>query len=168
MREALRELESQGLIESIPNRGAFVIGFTEQEFYDMYELRKVYEVQAVKWAIERMTKEEFEELEETFEFMEFYTQKNDIEKMLNINVGFHQLIYTAARNRLLKKMLSSYQLYIKYGKKSKTYEDGYLPAVLEEHRAIFEAFRDRNAEAAVKAMENHLDMAIQRRRKQDL
>jgi len=117
VREALRQLEMEGLIETIPNRGAFVIGFSSQDMADMYELRKAYEVQAVKWAIERITDEEMEDLEETFEFMEFYTQKNDIDKMLNINTGFHQLIYTASHNRMLQHVLSSYQIYIKHSRK---------------------------------------------------
>ena len=91
VREALRQLEMDGLIENIPNRGAFVIGFTNQDIADIYDLRRAYEILAVKWAIERITEEEFNELEETFEFMEFYTMKNDINKMLNINTAFHQI-----------------------------------------------------------------------------
>ena len=110
VREALRQLEMDGLIENIPNRGAFVLGLSEQDIEDMYVLRKAYEIQAVRWAIERITEEEINELEETFEFMEFYTMKNDINKMLNINTAFHQIIYNATHNRILKQLLSSYQV----------------------------------------------------------
>ena len=70
----------------------------EQDYKDMFELRKAYEVQAVKWAIERISESEMDKLEETFEFMEFYTMRNDIDKMLTINSGFHQVIYEAAHN----------------------------------------------------------------------
>ena len=101
VREALRQLEMDGLIESIPNRGAYVIGLSLQDIGDMYQLRKIYEIQAVRWAIERITEEELDQLEETFEFMEFYTMKSDKEKMLNINTHFHQLIYSASHNRML-------------------------------------------------------------------
>lgn len=69
------KLELDGLIDIIPNRGAFVIGITHQDIEDMYELRKAYEAIAVKWAIERITAEEFQELEEAYDIMEFYTQK---------------------------------------------------------------------------------------------
>ncbi|MCR5481255.1 MAG: GntR family transcriptional regulator [Clostridia bacterium] len=163
VREALRQLEMDGLIENIPNRGAFVIGFTERDIDDMYELRKAYEMQAVRWAIERITDEEMEELEETFEFMEFYTMKKDIEKMLNINIGFHQLIYKASGNRMLRHMLSSYQIYLKNYRLHRIYEDSYLDTVLEEHRMIFEAFKARDTEGAAKAMEKHMNSAIARR-----
>ena len=58
VREALRQLETHGLVENIPNRGAFAVGFSEQDFKDMFDLRKSCEIQAVKWAIERIIDEE--------------------------------------------------------------------------------------------------------------
>ena len=57
-----RSLESEGLIEMIPNRGAFVVGISESEIEDMYCLRKEYEILAVRWAIARISKSELEDL----------------------------------------------------------------------------------------------------------
>ena len=164
VREAFRQLELEGFIETIPNRGAFVVGFSPQDIQDMYELRKSYEILAVKWAIERITKEEYEKLEEAFEFMEFYTQKKDAEKMLNINMNFHELIYKASHNRMLYHILSSYQLYIKQGKPAGRADvsAGYLDEILLEHRAIFEAFQNQDAEAGIAAVSRHLDNAKRR------
>ena len=163
VREALRQLEADGLVENILNRGAFVVGMSEQDYEDMFELRKAYEVQAVKWAIERITEEEMDRLEETFEFMEFYTLRNDIDKMLTINSGFHQVIYEASHNRMLKKLLSSYKNYLKYKGIESAYDDDYLTTVLEEHRAIFKAFKDKDVKAGTLAMEMHIDRARERR-----
>ncbi len=164
VREAFRQLELEGFIETIPNRGAFVVGFSLQDIQDMYELRKSYEVLAVKWAIERITKEEYEKLEEAFEFMEFYTQKKDVEKMLNINMNFHELIYKASHNRMLYHILSSYQLYIKQSRTPNRSDvsSGYLDEILTEHRAIFEAFKTRDVGAGIEAVSKHLDNAKQR------
>lgn len=163
VREALRQLETDGLVENILNRGAFVIGMTDQDYEDMFELRKAYEIQAVKWAIERITEEEMDKLEETFEFMEFYTLRNDIEKMLTINNGFHQVIYEASHNRRLQKLLSSYQTFLKYKGMDSVYDDNYLSIVLEEHRAIFKAFKDKDVKAGALAMEVHINRAKERR-----
>lgn len=164
VREAFRQLELEGFIETIPNRGAFVVGFSSQDIQDMYELRKSYEVLAVKWAIERITKEEYEKLEEAFEFMEFYTQKKDMEKMLNINMNFHELIYRASHNRMLYHILSSYQLYIKQSRTQSRSDvsSGYLDEILAEHRAIFESFKSKDVEAGIAAVSRHLDNAKQR------
>lgn len=163
VREALRQLETDGLVENILNRGAFVIGMTDQDYEDMFELRKAYEIQAVKWAIERISEEEMDKLEETFEFMEFYTLRNDIEKMLTINNGFHQVIYEASHNRMLQKMLSSYQTFLKYKGMDSVYDDNYLPTVLEEHRGIFRAFKDKDVKGGALAMEVHINRAKERR-----
>lgn len=141
VREALRQLETDGLVENILNRGAFVVGMTEQDYEDMFELRKVCEIQAVKWAIERIDEKEMDKLEETFEFMEFYTWRNDIDKMLTINSGFHQVIYEASHNRVLNKMLSSYQSFLKYKGAESVYNDDYLSTVLEERPNDFQSFQ---------------------------
>ncbi|MBK5262235.1 MAG: GntR family transcriptional regulator [Peptostreptococcaceae bacterium] len=157
VREALRQLEIEGLVENIPNRGSFVVGFTSQDIKDIYELRKTYEIQAVKWAIERIDDDELDELGEIFEFMEFYTKKHDIDKMLNINSNFHQLIYTSSRNKMLRQVLSSYQMYIKYSRDRSSYSNDYLEIVLEEHRAIYNAFLQKNETLAINAMLSHME-----------
>jgi ATP-dependent helicase/nuclease subunit A len=126
---------------------------------DLYEMRKSYEMLAVRWAIERITKSEFEKLEEAFEFMEFYTQKKDIEKMLNINQSFHELIYNASKNKMLAKILSMFQMYIKQSRSKRSYAEDYLDVVLAEHREIFQAFIDKDVEAGVAATAAHLENA---------
>ncbi|MBQ1401485.1 MAG: GntR family transcriptional regulator, partial [Firmicutes bacterium] len=55
VREALRQLEINGLVENIPNRGSFVVGMSERDIRDIFDLRMVNEVQAVRWAIQRIT-----------------------------------------------------------------------------------------------------------------
>jgi DNA-binding GntR family transcriptional regulator len=163
IREALRQLETDGLVENILNRGCFVIGLSKADYEDMFDLRKAYEIQAVKWGIERITDDEMDTLEETFEFMEFYTMRGDLDKMLVINAGFHQVIYESAHNRMLQKTLTSYQTFLKYQRESAEYRANYLTTVLEEHRAIFKAFMDRDIRAGAEAMERHINRAKERR-----
>lgn len=162
VREAFQKLENDGLIETIPNRGAFVVGVSDRDIEDMYELRKAYEAIAVRWAIQRITEEEFQQLQEAYEFMEFYTMKKDVEKMLNINMQFHQLIYNAAHNHMLLHTLTNFQIYTKQRRGTKTYADNYLEEVLAEHQEIFQAFSAKDEEAAAAAIVRHLDNAKKR------
>ncbi|MBK5253750.1 MAG: GntR family transcriptional regulator [Peptostreptococcaceae bacterium] len=156
VREGLRQLENEGLIENIPNRGAFVIGLNNQDISDMFELRRIAEVQAIEWAIERMSTKVIDPLEETFEFMEFYTLKNDIDKVLNINTTFHGILYQATGNKMLQQMLTSYQVYLKHSAPSASISDDYLTTILAEHKAIFEAVKSKNIAAGKKAMDYHM------------
>lgn len=96
--------------------------------------------------------------------MEFYTLRNDIDKMLTINAGFHQIIYGASHNRMLKQQLSTYQTYFKYRSQENIYADNYLTNVLEEHRMIFKAFTEKDTEAGAEAMERHIENSKKRHR----
>ena len=151
VREAFRQLEADGLIENIPNRGAFVTGLTRRDISDLFDLRILFEVQAVEWAIKRMSTEEIDRLAESMEFMEFYTLKEDVEKVLSFNTQFHNIIYAGTKNRMIQKTLSIYHTYLKYSAPHKTYTEESLKAILEEHKAIYEAFEARNAAAGRKA-----------------
>lgn len=162
VREALQKLEMEGLVESIPNRGFFVLGLTQQDYIDMFTLRKIYEIQAITWAIERITDDEMDALKELYEFMEFYTMKEDVAKMLIINNNFHQTIYSASHNRMLKNLLSSYQEMLKHVENPAHKKEGYLLEVFKEHKAIFEAFAARDKEAGIAAMQMHMDNSKQR------
>lgn len=165
VREALKQLQAAGLIENIPNRGAFVLGFSQRDVQDMFELQSVYELQCIRYGIERITDTELEELTETFEFMEFYTMKNDIMKMININLAFHQIIYNATHNRILISIMNTYQTYQRYTNPSDFNAPGYLQEVLEEHRAIYEAFIHADVEAGIEAMKTHLENTSKRKLK---
>jgi DNA-binding GntR family transcriptional regulator len=159
VRDALKQLAAEGLVETIPNRGAFVLGLSRGDMDDIFTLRGIYELQAVRWAIERITKERLEELDEILEFMEFYTKKRDTKKMTEINMNFHRLIYDASECRMLRHILSSYQIYIRCSRQTKPYREGDLPAIFAEHRRIFDAFRAADAEAGVSAMRAHIDLS---------
>ena len=157
VREAFQKLELDGLIDIIPNRGAFVVGLNKKDIEDMYELRKAYETIAAKWAIERMSEEQLAALEEVYDLMEFYTMKGDAAKMLQMNTNFHQMIYNATGNRMLQHILTSYQVYTKNTKIKEEYIMEYLEEVLAEHHAILDAFKSRDKQKAIDTMFTHIE-----------
>ncbi|MBQ6622184.1 MAG: GntR family transcriptional regulator [Mogibacterium sp.] len=163
VREAFRQLESDGLIENIPNRGAFVIGLTRRDISDLFDLRCLFEMKAVEWAIQRMDDAEIDSLRENIEFMEFYTLKGDVDKVLHFNSLFHNIIYKGTRNRMLYQTLAAYQTYLKHSAPAKTFTDDYLNTILAEHKAIFEAFETKNPAAGRKAMQHHMEQSKLRR-----
>lgn len=163
IREAFRQLESEGLIEKIPNRGAFVVGLSNRDISDLFDLRCLFEVQAVEWAIQRMTDDEISSLREIIEFMEFYTVKDDIDKVLQFNSSFHNTIYAGTQDRMLQKTLAAYQTYLKHSAPPRTFTGDYLDTILKEHKAIFEAFESRNPAAGRIAMQHHMKESKKRR-----
>lgn len=156
IREAFKQLESEGLMEYIPNRGCFARGFTKQDLQDIYSVRKALEQLAVEWAVERITDEEIDTLKSQMDLMEFYIKRGDAKKVLELNNEFHQIIYGSTRSRFLAQVLRSYQDYVIQTRKATVYGEENLKNILNEHKSILEAIDRRDAELAVTRMGEHL------------
>lgn len=157
IREAFKNLENEGLIDYIPNRGCFAKGFTKQDIEDIYSIRKELEVLAVEWATLRISNEQIQELENQCDMMEFYTMKEEGEKAHSTNTDFHEVIYKATGSRFMAQALRSYKTYIEQTRKVVFYNKEYLTEVLKEHRAILAAIKEHDIEKAKNAMAWHLD-----------
>lgn len=162
IREALKQLEKEGLIESIPNRGSFVLGLTKRDIEDIYAVRASVEVLAADWAVNRITEEELAGLREVFDLMEFYSEKENSDKVLELNKEFHQIIYHASGSRFLSQLLKSYQEYVEETRKATVYCNKNLPVILEEHRTILKAICARNAQLARERLAAHLSNSKKR------
>lgn len=69
----MRQLELEGSVKYVPNKGAIVIGISKKDIQDIYEIRMVLEALAVRWAAENITDEELDQLKDQMvELQEFY------------------------------------------------------------------------------------------------
>src|SRR5690554_2376002 len=112
VREAIRQLELEGLVYSIPNKGVFVEGITRQDIEDIYAIRECMEGLAARWAIERMDEKALKELENIYDLMEFYTAKGDLDQVGDLNSQFHDIIFESTKSKPLMQVLSDFQYYI--------------------------------------------------------
>ncbi len=159
VREAIRQLELAGLVETIPNKGAIVKGITAQDIEDIYTIRMRIEGLAARWAAEKATDAELEELREAVEMEEFYTQKNRTEQLMQFDSRFHEIIFRAGKSRVLMQTLSSYHHYVQRARGKSLGTPGRAEQVLEEHRAIYEAIAARDPDGAEKLMVQHIKNA---------
>lgn len=157
IREAFKQLENEGLIDYIPNRGCFAKGFTRRDIEDLYAVRKALEILAVEWAVNRINQAEIDKLQEQSDLMEFYTARKDGKKVLEINSDFHAVIYNASGSRFMAQVLRSYKEYIDQTRKVIFDERDYLEEIFQEHKAVLEAVKNRDVEGAKAAMAKHLD-----------
>lgn len=157
VREALKQLELDGMVENIPNRGVIVKGITKQDIQDIFTIRTAIEGIAAAWAVERITEEELQDLKEAYELMEFYAFKKDIEKFAEFNTKFHETIYKATKSRYLEQVLKDFQYYMKQSRKKSLQIEGRMEDALREHKEILDAFLERNKEKAEKALTMHVN-----------
>lgn len=121
VREALRQLELEGLVTIIPNRGAFVEGISKDDIQDIYEIRSLLEGLCAKKAVTGITEKELEELEENLYLTEFHIQKEHYEQILELDNRFHEILYEASKSKMLKHVLSDFHHYVERGTESFTF-----------------------------------------------
>ncbi len=158
VREALKQLELDGLVDNIPNRGIIVVGITDKDVGDIRTIRIHLEKVAIRWAIER-TENIADELKDIFELMEFYTIKNDIEKISELCTLFHSKIYEAADSRYLEQTLKDFQMFIKFQRNKSLKNEGRKEEALEEYKQILEGFIRKDPDFAYEKMLIHMDNA---------
>ena len=129
----------------------------------VYKGRQFMNESLNEWIL-TLNEEQLELLGETFDFMQFYTMSDDLDKMLRINEGFDAIIYNAAHNKELEKRLNRYNFLINNANADVKYPLNYLTTVLEEHRAIYDAFVARDPDAGAEATEIHLYKSMLRRK----
>ncbi|MBQ6000265.1 MAG: GntR family transcriptional regulator [Clostridia bacterium] len=148
LREALCQLELEGLVECIPNKGAVVLGVSEQDVNDIYAIKLTLEGLAARLAAERITQEELTDLEETLNLTEFYVNKDDLNKILELDSRFHDVICKASKNRPLRSMMGSFHNFIKVARHKSLTNPGRPSLMLEEHRKLLDAISKGDGELA--------------------
>lgn len=155
VREAFRQLELEGLIQIIPNKGAFVTGITVKDVKDIYMIRSKLEGLCARWATEHITKEQMEEMEENVYLTEFHTKKGHMDQIAELDNRFHDILYEACDSKMLEHLLKDYHNYVLRVRKKSLATDR-ASVSNNEHRQIMEAIRDKDADRAEELANAHM------------
>lgn len=170
VREALRQLELEGLVTIIPNKGAYVTGITEKDINDIYEIRFMLEGLCARWATEHITEEEISELEEIIFLSEFYARRENgsAKQVTELNGRFHRVLYEASRSRMLSHVLTDFHGYSLRARKFSMFSGERARKAIREHKQILRAIRDKDADLAEQLANEHVLHVLQNLRKQGL
>ena len=159
VREAFRQLELEGLIQIVPNKGAYVTGITAKDVKDIYMIRSSLEGMCARLATENITEEQLEELEENVYLASFHASKGHMEQMTELDNRFHHILYEACDSKMLEKLLQDFHQYVMRIRKKtlSTKERGI--ASNEEHRQIMEAIKAINPDEAQRLANMHMNNA---------
>ena len=168
VREALRQLELEGLVNIIPNKGAYVTGISQKDIHDIYVIRSYLEGLAARWACETMTEEQIDALEENIYLSEFHVKKGHYEQIVELDSQFHELIYKASGSKILEHQLSTYHHYVERIRKISLGQAERAGKSNEEHALILNAIKARDGELAEKLAHEHIISTIANLNKQGL
>ena len=160
VRSAIHRLAEEGLVETVANKGAVVIGITNNDLIDIYKIRVRLEGLASSITAEKISAEALIRLRECVELSEFYITKNNAEKLGDIDTEFHEIIYRETGNRLLCKTLSELHRNIKSYRKLSLTVPGRLERSVLEHRQIYEAIAARCGNEADRLTSLHVQRAL--------
>lgn len=161
VREALRQLELEGLVSIIPNKGAYVVGISQKDIRDIYEIRSRLEGLCARWAAACVTKEQLDELEENVYLSDFHVAKGNYEQVVELDSRFHEILYTASGSEKLRHVLLDYHHYAQRTRKITLGDPARAVKSIEEHRRIVEALKLHDEEQAEKLANEHIMSTIE-------
>ena len=156
VREALRQLEQEGLVRSYPYRGAVVLGVSEEEVREiLIPIRLTLERFAFRKALPLLTDDDLAELGKQLWIMEDAARAGDLPKLVEADIGFHEVVLSRAGRthavqlwRSIAPRIRAY--FLRYGE----YTD--LEYIVGEHRELLAAIRTRDPRVVLHALEEHI------------
>ncbi|MBQ6886708.1 MAG: GntR family transcriptional regulator [Lachnospiraceae bacterium] len=156
VREAFRQLELEGLIQIIPNKGAYVTGITVEDVKDIYMIRSLLEGLCARWATEKITEEQLEEMEENIYLAEFHAAKGHLEQIAELDNRFHDIMYEACDSKMLQHLLKDFHQYVLRVRRKTLSNASRGEASNHEHRLIMEAIKAKDASKAEELANKHI------------
>jgi DNA-binding GntR family transcriptional regulator len=159
VREALRQLENEGLVMSFPYRGAVVLGVSDEEVQEvLIPIRLTLERYSWTRALEKLTDDDFAELGKQIWLMEQAGKANDLLKLVEADLAFHEIVITASGQlhtvQLWRTIWPRIRAYFYRYERFRSFE-----ATVEEHRELLEALQTRDPEVALAVLQRHIDVA---------
>jgi DNA-binding GntR family transcriptional regulator len=158
VREALQQLEEQGLIVNVPRRGMFVVSLEEEDLQKINSMRLVLESEALRLARKHLTAKGREKLMQITERMEKMEASSTIEAT-RIDMEFHRTIWSLTGNEYLRRTLTSLTAPL-FAHAMLTYvrEENRRRMVLDSHRPLLRFVLGESSESAEEVMLAHLSL----------
>lgn len=164
VREALRQLELEGLVTIVPNKGAYVTGISKKDVHDIYKIRSMLEGMCARWATRYITPEQIGELEEVILLSEFHLKRKNEGKAVQVSEldgKFHKVLYEASNSRILEHVLSDFHKYVQMARTHSVESRERAEKSIEEHRAILEAIKGKDEDQAERLANAHVMKAME-------
>lgn len=159
VREALRQLELEGLVTIVPNKGAYVTAITQKDVKDIYMVRSHLEGLCARWATRNITEEQIEEMEEIVFLAEFRLRRRGegrAEQVSELDGKFHKVLYEASNSRILEHVLKDFHKYVKVARQMSVGTPDRAEHSVAEHRGILEAIKMKDEDLAEKLANEHI------------
>ena len=160
VRQVLTILVKEELLIMIPRNGFYVREITKKEIEEIYNIREVLEVYALKSAIPIILHRDIDEVEKLFNKPEKSFEKlgkNDIKSLIEIDIKLHELIIDNCNSGHIKKIIDKFENQVNFYRYADINKISRAKELYSEHFEIFKSIKERNIELAVELMANHIE-----------
>lgn len=157
VREALRMLELENLVELVPRKGAQVLDMSEKDITNILEVRSALEGLATSLACKKMTKEDLQQLKNMEVDFEKAVADNDVEHFVDIDEDFHDLIFAATENDKLISIFRNLRIQLyRYRMAQAKNNETSMSTIVAHHRSIIRAIENHDAEEGASIAQGHI------------
>lgn len=157
IREAFRQLESEGYLIVIPRRGAVVREFNQKDVEEFYAIKSILEGYAARRACEKLTDKELDKLQVINNRLAELAGNNDIKAFFKVHNDFHDLFIKAADNEKLRDLITSLVTRFQRLRFMSLSMPNRMKISVQEHEKILDAFRKKDAAAAEKLVSKNAE-----------
>lgn len=157
IREAFRQLESEGYLTVIPRKGALVASFSAKDVEEFYAIKSILEGYAARKACHRLTPREINKLEAINEKLREIASEGDVRHFFKVHNSFHDLFIRGAGNEKLHEMIAALLKKFQRLRLASLSKPGRMFVSVEEHEKIIEAFRGRDESLAERLVQKNAE-----------
>ena len=157
VREALRMLELENLVELVPRKGAQVLDMSEKDIVNILEVRSALEGLATSVACKKMSKEDLQQLKNLEVDFEKAVADNDVEHFVDIDEDFHDLIFAATENDKLISIFRNLRIQLyRYRMAQAKNNETSMSTIVAHHRSIIRAIENHDSEEGASIAQGHI------------
>ena len=156
LREALKVLAAEGLVELVPHRGCRVIELSEDDADALFPVMALLEGRCAFEAASKASEEDLHQLRLLHDQLERHASAQDIDGYYRANHEFHSYVQQLARNRWLDRVTNDLRRFMRLMRGRQLALPGRIEASINEHRVLIDAFEQRDAARAERAVHDHL------------
>lgn len=156
VREALRMLELENLVELVPRKGAQVLDMSEKDIVNILEVRSALEGLATQLACKKMSAEDLQQLKKLEADFERAVADNDVELFVDIDEDFHDLIFSSTGNDKLIYIFKNLRIQLYRYRMAQAKNDTSMSTIVAHHKNIIRAIENREAEEGAAIAQGHI------------
>ena len=156
VREAIHKLESEGLLMTHPQKGLIVNEISLDDIEEIQGIRMILERYVARLAAKKIKDDELKKLEDLLNRSEEALKKKNIDKVLELNTKFHDLINSISGSKRLQDLIRQHSEYIQSFRRAALHTKGHAEQALKEHRLILEALKMKNPDTVEVLVSQHV------------